>query len=74
MGAPARERLAYDELLAHQVALALARAQTKRPKGFETRGDGALRARVLAALPYAPTGAQTRAAAEIAATWRRPCG
>ena len=65
--APARARLAYDELFAHQVTLALARAHMKRPKGFETRGDGALRARALAALPYAPTAAQTRAVAEITA-------
>jgi ATP-dependent DNA helicase RecG len=65
--APARERLAYDELLAHQMTLALARARTKRAKGFATRGDGRLQAKVLAALPYAPTGAQTRAVAEITA-------
>lgn len=70
--APARERLAYDELFAHQVTLALARAQLRRPKGFATRGDGALRARALAALPYAPTAAQTRAAAEIAADMAGP--
>jgi ATP-dependent DNA helicase RecG len=71
-GAPARARLAYDELFAHQVTLALARTHMRRPKGFETRGDGALRARVLAALPYAPTAAQTRAAAEIAADMAEP--
>ncbi|MBP7241747.1 ATP-dependent DNA helicase RecG [Amaricoccus sp.] len=65
--APARERLAYDELFAHQLTLALARARMRRPKGFETRGDGTLRARARAALPYAPTGAQTRAVAEITA-------
>ena len=70
--APARERLAYDELFAHQLALALARARMKRPKGFVTRGDGALRARALAALPYAPTAAQSRAAAEIAADMAGP--
>jgi ATP-dependent DNA helicase RecG len=64
---PSRERLAYDELLAHQVTLALARARMKRAKGFSTAGDGRLRARVLAALPYSPTGAQTRALSEIAA-------
>ena len=34
--APSRERLAYDELLAHQVTLALARARMRRPKGFAT--------------------------------------
>ena len=64
--APARRRLAYDELFAHQLTLALARAAQRRVPGRVTRGDGALRAKVLTALPYAPTGAQTRAVAEIA--------
>jgi ATP-dependent DNA helicase RecG len=67
LAAPARERLAYDELLAHQVTLALARARIRRAKGFATRGDGRLREKVLAALPYAPTGAQSRAVEEITA-------
>ncbi|MCB1370916.1 MAG: ATP-dependent DNA helicase RecG [Rhodovulum sp.] len=71
-GAPARERLAYDELLAHQATLALARQKVKRAKGFATRGDGRLRAKVLAALPYAPTGAQTRAVEEIIADMASP--
>ncbi|QHQ34510.1 ATP-dependent DNA helicase RecG [Algicella marina] len=61
----ARERLAYDELLAHQMTLALARAAERRKKGRATQGDGRLRRAVLAALPYAPTGAQDRAVAEI---------
>jgi len=65
--APARQRLAYDELFAHQLTLALARASLRRGKGIVTAGDGRLRERVLAALPYAPTGAQSRAIAEIAA-------
>lgn len=65
--APARERLAYDELLAHQMTLAIARARMKRAKGYATRGDGRLRDRVLAALPYAPTAAQARCVAEITA-------
>lgn len=70
--APARQRLAYDELLAHQVTLALARARQRRPKGFATKGDGSLQAKVLAALPYSPTGAQTRAVAEIAGDMAAP--
>jgi len=65
--APARERLAYDELLAHQMTLALARARARVPKGRSSTGDGALRARVLAALDFAPTGAQIRAIADIVA-------
>ncbi|MBD3765042.1 MAG: ATP-dependent DNA helicase RecG [Rhodobacterales bacterium] len=70
--APARARLAYDELFAHQLTLALARRDRRRARGRETAGDGHLRARVLASLPYAPTGAQTRALAEIAADLARP--
>ena len=62
---PARERLAYDELFAHQITLALARQVERRRKGRVSDGDGNLRARVLASLPYTPTGAQTRAIAEI---------
>ena len=69
---PARLRLAYDELFAHQVTLALARAQIRRGKGVVTQGDGKLRAKVLESLPYAPTSAQTRAVAEIAADMAQP--
>lgn len=65
--APARARLAYDELLAHQLTLALARARQRRKPGRSSRGTGALRARILAALDYQPTGAQSRAIAEIGA-------
>ncbi len=65
--APARQRLAYDELFAHQLTLALARASLRRGKGRATAGTGALQRKVLAALPYRPTGAQERALAEIAA-------
>ena len=64
---PERERLAYDEFLAHQLTLALARSKLRRAKGRATVGTGELQARVLAALPYRPTGAQTCALAEIAA-------
>mgnify|MGYP001464000567 CR=1 FL=1 len=70
--APARQRLAYDELFAHQLTLALARATQRRAKGQPTRGTGALQAKVLASLPYAPTGAQTRALAEIAQDMEAP--
>ncbi len=64
---PARARLAYDELMAHQITLALARSQLKRSKGRVTIGTGLLQARVMAALPYRATRAQTRAIAEISA-------
>ncbi|ESW62212.1 MAG: ATP-dependent DNA helicase RecG [Rhodobacter sp. CACIA14H1] len=69
---PARQRLAYDELLAHQLTLALARATLRKQKGVATVGDGRLRARVVAGLPYALTGAQARAVAEIAQDMEGP--
>ena len=69
---PARLRLAYDELFAHQLTLALVRARRRRAKGLRTEGDGRLRAKVLAALPYRPTGAQTRAIDEIATDMATP--
>ncbi len=70
--APARRRLAYDELFAHQLTLALARANLRRAKGRSTTGTGGLQDEVLAALPYRPTGAQLRAVAEIAADMASP--
>lgn len=61
----ARERLAYDELFAHQLTLALARQTARAKPGRTTTGDGHLQKRVLDALPYQPTGAQNRAVADI---------
>jgi len=69
---PVRQRLAYDELLAHQLTLALARATLRKQKGLPTVGDGALRAKVVASLPYALTGAQARAVGEIAGDMEGP--
>ncbi len=69
---PARERLAYDELFAHQLTLGLARLRVKRGKGVVTEGDGTLRRKVLEALPYRPTGAQERAIADIAGDMAKP--
>ncbi|MCU0907699.1 MAG: ATP-dependent DNA helicase RecG [Rhodobacteraceae bacterium] len=70
--APARARLAYDELFAHQLTLALVRRDERRGKGRASVTTGALMARVRAALPYQPTGAQDRAMAEIAADMAAP--
>ncbi|MDA3888402.1 MAG: ATP-dependent DNA helicase RecG [Allgaiera sp.] len=64
--APARQRLAYDELLAHQLTLALARQSLRKAKGRASQGTGALQRKVLDSLPYSPTNAQTRCLAEIA--------
>ncbi|BCM84106.1 ATP-dependent DNA helicase RecG [Methylobacterium indicum] len=62
---PARRRLAYDELLASQLALALVRSRMHRPHGRTNVGDGALSRRIEEGLPFGLTGAQTRALAEI---------
>ncbi|MDD8024353.1 MAG: ATP-dependent DNA helicase RecG [Paracoccaceae bacterium] len=70
--APARARLAYDELFAHQLTLALARRQARRTKGRVTKGTGALSRKVLETLPYKPTGAQARSIAEITADMAEP--
>ena len=70
--APARERLAYDELLAHQLTLALARAASRRSKGLPSKPTGVMTDAVLASLPYKPTGAQQHAVSEIAADLEAP--
>ncbi|MEH7826675.1 ATP-dependent DNA helicase RecG [Gemmobacter denitrificans] len=70
--APYRQRLAYDELFAHQLTLGLARAQARRGKGRSSKSDGGLQRKTLESLPYAPTGAQLRAVAEIAADMASP--
>ncbi|WP_414899565.1 ATP-dependent DNA helicase RecG [Sphingomonas flavalba] len=59
----ARRRLAYDEIFANQLALMLVRASERKRRGEPLAGDGRLRDRLR--LPYAPTGAQARAIAEI---------
>jgi ATP-dependent DNA helicase RecG len=65
-------RLAYDEFLAGQLALGLVRAHTRRPRGRRSTGDGTLRKRIAAALPYALTGSQVRAVTDIVADLGKP--
>lgn len=69
---PARLRLAYDELLAKQLAMALVRENTRRQAGrpFDAKGDYVQD--VLDWAPFRPTGAQTRAFDEIAADLKSP--
>ncbi len=59
----ARDRLAYDELLANSLALMLVRADNRRRRGQPLQGDGRLRDKL--ALPFPLTGAQRRAIGEI---------
>ncbi|MEM7651481.1 MAG: ATP-dependent DNA helicase RecG, partial [Pseudomonadota bacterium] len=62
---PARQRLAYDELLANQLTLSLVRHRQRRINGRSFEGDGALRKGLKEILPFALTGAQDRALEEI---------
>src|SRR3954468_22686557 len=62
---PFWSRLAFDELLAGQLALALIRAQLRRPAGDRNAGDGHLRKKIIDALPYALTASQRAAVAAI---------
>jgi ATP-dependent DNA helicase RecG len=65
-------RLAYDELLASQLALALLRRHMRTRAGRGSAAEGRLRARILAALPYALTPSQERAVADITADLAQP--
>ena len=60
-----RQRLAFDELLANQLALALVRASQKKARGRPLAGDGALRRLVLDKLPFELTASQQTALQEI---------
>jgi ATP-dependent DNA helicase RecG len=69
---PFWSRLAFDELLAGQLALALVRAQLRRPAGDRHAGDGHLRSKIIDALPYSLTASQQQAAAAISDDLRQP--
>lgn len=61
---PHRRRLAYDELLAHQLAMAQRKAARRREPAARIVAGG-LAGRIQADLPFAFTGAQSRALADI---------
>jgi ATP-dependent DNA helicase RecG len=69
---PYRRRLAYDELLANQLAIALVRANTRRLPGRSLSGDKRLRRPVEDALPFRLTASQLQALAEIEADMASP--
>jgi ATP-dependent DNA helicase RecG len=69
---PVRERLAYDEVFASQLAVALVRARRQRRPGRAIVGSGGLAARVEAGLGFNLTGAQRLAIAEISAEMAQP--
>ena len=65
-------RLAYDELLAGQLALALLRAHQRTRAGRGTAAEGRLRARIVASLPYSLTPSQQQAVTDIVADLAQP--
>ena len=69
---PARVRLAYDELLAHQLVLALVRRDRKKQQGRAYPAADEMQARLLALLPFPLTGSQEAAIADIRADMAAP--
>ena len=67
-----RARLAYDEQLAGQIALALVRRRERQKPGRALLGNGEKRAAALAAFGHTPTQSQTAALAEIDADLAAP--
>ncbi len=72
LNSPSHLRLAYDELLANQLALSLVRGHMKRASGRSFVGNGQRQAKVIAALPYKLTGVQVFANAEIQSDMASP--
>ncbi|GIL00381.1 MAG: ATP-dependent DNA helicase RecG [Alphaproteobacteria bacterium] len=69
---PARRRLAHDEFLAGQLALALMRARLRRSAGRPHHAEGRLAGKLLAAFGHALTPAQRQAVDEILADMASP--
>ena len=70
--AKARERLAYDELLANQLALMIVRNQQKKQNGRIFQTNGPLKRKLLDALPWSLTSAQKSVVEEIDTDMKEP--
>ncbi len=68
---PAQRRLAFEELIAHQLSLKLLRQRIQSDPGWPLVSDGALKSGLLAALPFRLTKAQHRALLEIEADLKK---
>ena len=62
---PAQRRLAFEELLAHQLSLRLLRKTIQADPAEPLRDAAGLERQLLEALPFSLTGAQQRALAEV---------
>lgn len=69
---PSHLRLAYDEILANQLALEIMRRQVKKKKGRPLESKGYLTNEVIERLPYELTGAQSRSIKEIMTDMAEP--
>jgi len=69
---PARRRLAYDELLADQLALAVIRKHYQKSAGRGFAGTGELQNKLVATLPFKLTNGQNLAIAEISGDMKVP--
>ena len=69
---PAQRRLAFEELLTQHLSLKLLRTRLREHAAPELHGDGALRDRLLAQLPFTLTRAQQRVSAEVVRDLARP--
>ena len=67
-----RSRIAYDELLANQLALGLVRAHMHKASGQVIAGDGSARDKIIAALPFTLTASQEYAMQDIAKDMAEP--
>ncbi len=71
-GAASRARLAFDELLANQLTIALMKAHAGRLPGRAVTVEGKLRNKLIETLPFKLTGAQLRALSEIGGDMASP--
>jgi ATP-dependent DNA helicase RecG len=69
---PFRKRLAYDEILASQLAIIMVRSRMKRAAGRIVVAEGAIDRKIRAALPFELTAGQNQALAEIFADMAKP--
>ena len=69
---PAQRRLAFEELLAHQLSLKLLRRRIQSDPGWPLQSAGELKTHFLAALPYSMTAAQQRVLLEIEGDLQQP--
>jgi ATP-dependent DNA helicase RecG len=68
----ARARLAYDELLANQLALAIVRGKQRKQNGRAWKPTGRLHDKLEKALPFKLTNAQIRSLSEIDGDMKAP--